>query len=481
VSKGRSDRGFTLVEVLIATFIIALGVMGLLALFAGAARQQQTATQTALAGVVASGAEAILEQKLGMLQRPTDADGRPLDEKLRSGVWYPIPLEKNPLDEDNPALVLNPITDSPDCSGTRFLVVKARSETLYSQSDTNLLALPGIAGFKNGSPTDALEMIRDFSHRRVLADSLRVRVTVRNAAGQAIVLSYFRKAPPTPPELNYAADQPNSSRFVFPLNGEPSHAGPSGIDPDYLIVDTRDPTRVGPNETALASIYEMEIGAVRENKATQYIESVEAEEYEWKTERIVSLRDRVRKDVSYSLLYSQDESGGRMAVVSYQMTPDSGSAVFVPPERCSQDFSQSSREKNPPLREAELELRYDKVALAYYMTVKGDNDKFRWAIAPGQLLIVAGVENSPSGRIEDMGSENAVRVARQERTERGELRAYLDDSPRRRGVSLLKPDSEGPQDVRVFGVNDVVTSTKDQSRWRLKPLDVRFISMAERR
>ncbi len=96
---------------------------------------------------------------------------------------------------------------------------------------------------------------------------------------------------------------------------------------------------------------------------------------------------------------------------------------------------------------------------------------------------MAGDDNgNPQGLIEKMGSENAARVVRQERMERGELRAYLDDAPRRRGMALLETGSEGPLDVRVFAVNDVVESTaRDRSLWRLKALDVKFVSMAERR
>ena len=72
-SPGRSRGGvrrdaFTLIEVLIATFIFALGILGLLALFAGAAVQQQAASQVTNSVFASNAAEAVVGRVAGRIE-----------------------------------------------------------------------------------------------------------------------------------------------------------------------------------------------------------------------------------------------------------------------------------------------------------------------------------------------------------------------------------------------------------------------------
>lgn len=71
ITTQRSQRlGFTLIEVMLATVILGLGVLGLIALFAGAAGQQQRSTEVNIAVGQSRNAEALLSRKLGDLQGP---------------------------------------------------------------------------------------------------------------------------------------------------------------------------------------------------------------------------------------------------------------------------------------------------------------------------------------------------------------------------------------------------------------------------
>ena len=97
--RGRSvvsGRGFTLIEVLIAAFIVSLGVIGLAALFAGAARQQQVASQTTRSVSMSKGAEALIVPNLGSVQAAGGA------ANWEDGVWYYVPSDENGSVSVNP-------------------------------------------------------------------------------------------------------------------------------------------------------------------------------------------------------------------------------------------------------------------------------------------------------------------------------------------------------------------------------------------
>ncbi|MEO1203263.1 MAG: prepilin-type N-terminal cleavage/methylation domain-containing protein [Pseudomonadota bacterium] len=74
MSARRARSGFTLIEVLMAAFVLALGVLGLAALFAGAARQQQIASETTQSVSLSKGAEATIRQNFGRLSSDCNDD-----------------------------------------------------------------------------------------------------------------------------------------------------------------------------------------------------------------------------------------------------------------------------------------------------------------------------------------------------------------------------------------------------------------------
>jgi hypothetical protein len=97
-----SARGFSLMEVLMAAFVMGLGVLGLTALFAGAARQQQLASMQTRSSMMVSGAEALLGDRLGAIDLVDDlcnggAFRHPcrtaFTDPLQDDVWYPVPME----------------------------------------------------------------------------------------------------------------------------------------------------------------------------------------------------------------------------------------------------------------------------------------------------------------------------------------------------------------------------------------------------
>jgi len=67
----RGSEGFTLVEVLVALFIFAVGIVGVMALFVGAARTGQMAAEETEAAMVAGTAVADVRSRLDAGQKPS--------------------------------------------------------------------------------------------------------------------------------------------------------------------------------------------------------------------------------------------------------------------------------------------------------------------------------------------------------------------------------------------------------------------------
>ena len=97
----RTRRGFTLIEVLMAAFVLAIGVLGLTALFAGAARQQQLSSQTTRAVAAARSADAFIAERFGPIERvdgaatlargDVPANDQGDTDVIENDQWYIIP------------------------------------------------------------------------------------------------------------------------------------------------------------------------------------------------------------------------------------------------------------------------------------------------------------------------------------------------------------------------------------------------------
>lgn len=472
--RARLTRAFTLIEVLIATFIIALGVLGLLALFAGAARQQQTATQVTLAATAARNAEAIIGNNFGKMQNAT----------LASGEWRPLPIASVQF----PYLTVNPNCDP---LGPYFLVdsLEPLPLTLYQWTDTltYLSPFPATAEFIGNPPQSFARDMRNIGQRRIDPDSVFIQVEVIYepplGSGQqrrVETYNYFR----LPNEI-YQED--SGSLLIFPRDGIPSSISPPRPPTDYIVLDCQ----FSCTGTQPASIYAMRIDAVTQNVNLYFVNNIMLTSYKWRNDQLVSLGDRLitrfdptapeqsRPDVAYSLLFRRIDTASQMCVFTYQLTPASSSARFVPPET-EQILYGTDQYVRPPIRKADVNLLYDEQAKAYYITMRTDPEESLWALAPGQVLLVA-ERLSPAGP----GADAPVKVVRRERRITGannvQWRGYLSDSPRTGNNSLL-PHSQRINGqsvaISVYGVNDVVRSLQDNSEWRLKPLEAFVFQVA---
>lgn len=525
----QSREAFTLIEVLMAAFIIALGVLGLSALFAGAARQQQVASQTTSAVVVSNNAEAIVARNFGAIDGPGLVG-------TQQGVWYPIPTPTSAGASANEYSRNDYLSiDAADASGdidgsVYFLVDEPQSLTLMewpqrqdldtihrydgTLASANLLAARGVT-------------IRDFPHGRLEPTSIsEVRVTLgptddnSTQREQIVSFSYVHgsevRAQVESGELPSSPDQGNAQNDWGSLPSQPDN--PDRQDDDevlarlfpngavnyssYIVIDIGlgADTSTRYTDPLPARITALNIGPVRDITGLQ-IRRVEVIGYKWRNDRLISLEDRIvskedssvatgrRPDIGYSLLYRRFNTGAsQIGIFTYQINAVDGTALrptggvrageplFVPKERRGELLGDEG-----PIRQANVQLAYDNTNKVYYLSAPFNRDNpnvgidDRWVCEPGQLLVIA--ERATASQITGLraGADQAVRVLRTTR-DGDRVRADLDRVPRAAGESMLVNLNQ-TLNVTVWGVQETVKSRRGNSTWKLSPLDYRVIQV----
>ena len=150
-------RAFTLIEILIAATVLGLGVLGIATLFAGAARQQQLASDQTSSQRVADNVRALLADRferfagLALDDDPT-IPGEPYFAK---GQWHPVAavpfsgITRGTL----PGTLMLDLSDDGNASNqTSFGVAPARDVTIYRVPWTDPADVPSIAWNNPGMP-----------------------------------------------------------------------------------------------------------------------------------------------------------------------------------------------------------------------------------------------------------------------------------------------------------------------------------------
>lgn len=472
-------QAFTLVEVLLATFIIALGVIGLLALFAGAAKQQQAASQTTVSVINGKTAEAIVAANFGRLSAGT---GGTL-ATLREGVWYPLAMHPTRY-----YLTLNPTSTS---DGIYFEVPAPIAPLTVYEYTGDWTQAQGIAGFPAGAlPAPFTSRLQNLGQRRIVDRSLTftvetVQVVSPTQTDQDIQFLYARNTVPNLDPLSDAA----AGIFAYYPNGDGNAVG------DVILVDVQQ-TASG---TAQASIVSMNINdvTVGTNRA---ISRITADNYRWQNDALVSLNDRLvqrvdpqtgepRPDQAYSMMFRTRGGTTQVAIFTYQLSGAPPSAQFIPPERQADLDADPARS---PLRTVDLLLKYEASEQAFYVEAAGPDADEAWVFQAGQILMMRGDPDYASAQPpepHEIGADQAVRVLRIEppnpAINRTKTRAYLDRGPRAGNQAMLPPEDRGANDSRAvtaYGINDVVESLPNDDgtrpRWSLRALDVRVFQVA---
>jgi len=486
-ARSRAHRGFTLVEVLMAAFIIALGVLGLLALFAGAAKQQQSSTQRTRSMFFSNSAASMLAPALGRLQFPNTGGNVPA---ATDGVWIPVMMD----DRDFFLTLVGNTT----CDKAPFFLSALPNDFHLFDAPTNPAAMVNQTGFVDLASRDAGPFVtmRSIPGRDLEPQSLEFRVEINRLSIQSPTPTRTVQLRHTPVQDGVPPDDSPPNLFVYEAAG--GMFGLPGTTPDHVVVDVQ-PCTVPTIQRRDAEIIAMSITLNQGGITDEYISSVQLVKGMARRQELVSLNDRIlertdpsadsgkRPEMSYSLLTRARGSGTQVVVFTYALTPPSGTAKWIPPER-PQDFSLSANLRwsntspgNPPLRQAELELGYDLSLKQYFVEANAGNADVQWALTQGQILLVQGREKLTNG-LALSGSDQPVTVIRRQRSgaNSNTIRAYLNRGPRSEGRAFLSGDDreQGIKKKLFFiGVSDTARSIDDQTEWALNAIDARVIQV----
>ncbi len=495
--------GFTLIEVLIATFVIALGSIGLIALFAGAAAQQRVSSQTTASVIVSKNAEAIISPRFGRIEG-TLFDGQPNPDDLVRGVWYPVPAN-NDLN-----LSINPnAQDIEERARAYFLLERNEPVVMFELPESTQwrqTALGRGRYLANGQGPDA----NVFSNSPYAVRQFPVgRVDARETGSLQVFTN--DKPFPSDPAYNYRGEI--GHRFVYvntdysmgrPVNWPVSApfdpqgdlalftqtGGFPGTDGDYILVRRLENAPVG---EPLSYIEEFRLNnLVLSGQSPQFqrhIQRIIAPRVVYRSSEVISSGDRVievededfdagvRPDVGYSLLYRKLESGGsQIAVFTYFINGSDRSGRFLLRESFDErprPFGSDSGSEEWALQMlGGIVLAYDDSREQFYFEAESDEEID--ALAPGAVLLVSGEDEGAPDRV--IGADLPVRVVRQVRSPNGDgFRSYINRVPRSQGKSML-PFRNQTRQLDVWTIRDEVESV-DGSEWSLRPRELRIFNV----
>ncbi|GEM_PF-2665308 len=510
---GRGAAGFTLIEVLIAAVLLALGALSLLVLFAGAATQQRLASESTQSLLTTKSAEATIGPRFGRMAGPALG-------AVSTGEWFVLPVDEETVgDSREPGSSV--LTIDPLKNGSLYFVVEEEGETsLYEyqgqeQSPGNALFAgryrhdTGEGDVPSGNDSGVFlggnarrSTLSTFAHSRLDPSTLNdIFVVVRERretpegteefrdlapiryalVNEAEALSGFGPDfPPNPLEPGGFRVDPNDDILMYTPSGS--------VDPDdYILLDVNG--KGGPNEIedvspgglvsfSIESVHQESISnpIPSSNKVPRYVSRIYADGYGWRTAELSDRRDRVSLDRNgdpksgYAVLYRTTTTGAtQMALATYLIrgSAEEG-AAFVPVERVDRDGQLFRRPADDhPLQRVTVRLAYDDERERYF--VRPTDREENWSIEAGQFLLI---EKGP--RFDDGGADAPVRVVSQ-LTVDGERRGYLDRVPRVNGRTML-PDRGRTETLEAFAVQDVIRDVEGVS-WRLEPGGMRIFQV----
>ncbi len=480
-------NAFTLIEVLLAVFIIGLGSIGLFALFAGVASQQTRASELTRAVGQAQGLLGAMEGRVGPIGEWKDGVGTPYSdpvfgEPLVRGVWYPT---FSYYGDEDPSLSVNPRGTINLLRGRYFVSPKVEAE-IFSNPAVFTGALYQPATNNPGTPTFSST---DPAGSSLYANSQIVRLPHTRAAMGTVEIEFWKSNVNTGAEsLAFAA----SDLALVPLvsNDQLASESEAGVsyqlprdavpgEPQVRFFYAERPT--GSAYTSLAGIDSFDMTDVL-TPGVEWISSIRVR-YAHRGDRLLGLSERLvtvpddtrpsgrRATVGATAMYRITPRGrSQFVTLAYTVNPLDRTGDFVPPEN---PINTGPLATNGLLRVSnDYKLVYDETRREYYMTW-GANDDF--ALVEGDIVIVGGQLNPPPGsEINLYGADDPVTVSRV-LTVADEQRAYLSDTPRVLGRSMAA-NSVNNSEIDIFRVFtlrrevEVVDAEGVMSRWELRPV-----------
>lgn len=485
-------RAFTLIEVLIAVIIIGLGMIGISALFAGAAKQQQTASQLSRSVTASQNAVARIAERFLGIRDVTDV--------------------ANCLYGGDSTLV--PVRDRLSVSWRRLNATEANVLTLYQRpqgsnnsictaiyletpvEDFSMMDLRGRTNFAPYFGKDGFDGLGDafsafpggaldpyFPVRSVIGDGLEIDVyivsgdanpTVNDpgfATPQRYTYRYDNAAPAgtgggwgicntnvirlrSTESVAYAAFRGRAD-LADTWNGPQNNPGS-----DFIEIDTAKCPEVITSGPQVAYLNAMKIypifapdAANAQVTTPRYIQRIVVRNCRYRATDALSLQDRVlsedtadgvRDIAGVSLLVRESTpTTAQVAIFTYALQAQVQGARFIPREKRQTGIdadNTATTEAQRPVRPAALDLRYNQETESYWAFCNNDE---AWVAVQGQTILFAGFQPNSLAATAYPGADSAVRVVQVLRVRNnGGFWCELDRAPRSSG-SLVRSSTGG--------------------------------------
>jgi prepilin-type N-terminal cleavage/methylation domain-containing protein len=500
----RHSNGFSLIEVLIATIVLALGMLGLSALFAGAAVQQQRSAEITDSVIFAANVEALLRSKLGSASLNT-----PFNPNLHT-KWDVLYSFRNGQEYK-----LVGKTDSTKLD----LIYKSQRATGQSMLNGNLPTVQSATGAKDPaikSYTQSLEF---------QVDPKTIQATIKFSAGMGAT------NPPTDLLLSTAVVQPFATGSN--IDSVPMNRYLLGLDPNFpttfylyenpgaIFVDNLGKPVLRPtgaddlNATYMhidmssgqTKITEFQGGSV---VATIYLNNPPGTQvrisdltfaYEAILDSLLSLNNRLKytsddrapsgrrpaQGASVLARINPDEKNIGMIILTYALKPtgairnNPNEFAFVPPDLQSDISSNTGI-----LREIAVTLGFDTTSERYYITANLESDEAllnagQWFVMSSDVGVAVG--GSTAGIF---GADLPAKIARvisfrPQGAGTSQVRAYFDvgESPRYKSRSPMPCQFQPTCVTTIYGwviAPTVVSGGPDASTWIVEPREARVLT-----
>ncbi len=529
-ARRAAQRAFTLVEVMLAAVIIALGVLGLTALFAGAAKTQvDTARLTRASQAIERAADAARARFVSVGKGRLNPQSTFTIDQYDPGitvpgvvtVWHPFAAFRDQNDPAYPshALAVDPRVNPTTGSLQLFTLVETPEMVLYEDPLGEYGTPPGVmvkpanhAAANINLPTGAqryqydwrtvsvtgnpfwttlgISRIREIPFARFEPGTLRVRFEIARQGPEADSLRVLSRRFVVITDAAFADDPDDAN--VPDEDNVPAPAGQAdgvfSIDrSSWMLFDRGLDPRGGFQLPGATEPRARLIGFSVPVRANEWVERIVLEPALRRVDRLLTLEERVVRNADgthtgVTALWRRTRDGGhQLGMVSYVAEPVSSGAStpFVPPE--------SGPAPDRLWRRVRLTLSYDRGAQRF--TLETNQTDRAFALATGQILLVAGEGSDPSGPPSDPGAESFVRVARTVIGATGRVIGYLDEPPQDRGYPLIWPNGYGAATsfaqtlpntatVAVWALAPQVRSLTPDSRvWRIRPIEHRVVDV----
>jgi len=492
---------------MMATVIMALGILGLLALFAGTARQQQVSSEATRSLLITSNARAIMGSAVGRLDDAIDnaglsTPGGPL-ASLNPDVWYPMTSIGNTL----MTTALTPKVIGSAAPGALFFLTEAIEGApfqIYSGSRDK---------YRSGQTTgfcDISSTAEQFENEKFEFFGRRLEpLSVRTILVQIVDVN-----PVTGEEIREIETRPYNLVFIGAPGGSfgnvayyvgPDHLvsgfglmgsfgllnypAPQCTNPlhDFIRIDLQSADTGGTDRAHIDNMQIRFFDPSLPATAGYRVKSVAIESpFQYRNSRLASLSDRLvySTDASggrvpslgYSLLFRRNSSGQtQVMVATYAIRQTESGTQFQPQE----DFSNvlggggNGTQSAGPLKRVQVTHGYDMAEERFYIEVSQQID--RWIVAPGTVVLMQG--DLPGVGSTTPGSEISVTVV-SSRIVNDRFRGYLNRAPRNGRRILLMNLTSPYGNAGAWAVQpSIVSGDASGSVWGLRSIAIEPVSL----